>query len=290
MPTGGIRRRYGATRLDSWTNQTPFFCARTQEMSGFRCSVFLIACLISRAGISAEWQVYKKTGTLEVFSEFQPDIRRITGHFAAVYREFKEIIPSASRPRRLQIILFRSTTSYRSYLQTKIPQALQRRAVFYRNGSILQIYAVNSPELDRDLRHEFTHALLHETLPYVPLWIDEGLAEYLEDVPANRGRSTRLAGMRWRCRTGREPKLRSVEQIESAGAMTSAQYRDSWAWIHFLVHETSSRRAHLTAFLEEIAAGGAPGDFSQWSGAQGQTLGPQIGPYFRRFRFASASQ
>ena len=259
-------------------------------MSGLRCSVFLIACLISRAGSSADWKVYEKAGGLEVFSEFQPDLRKITGHFGAIYRELNGIIPSVSRPPQLQVILFRSTASYRSYLQTRIPQALQRRAVFYRNGSILQIYAVNSPELDRDLRHEFTHALLHDSLPYVPLWIDEGLAEYLEDAPVNRGRSTRLAGMRWRCRTGREPKLTQVEGIRSAAAMTSAQYRDSWAWIHFLVHESPSRRAHFSAFLEEIAAGGAPGDFSEWSAADGQSLQPQIGPYFRRFHFASAGQ
>ena len=44
----------------------------------------------------------------------------------------------------------------------------------------------NERELAVDLRHETTHAVLHGLLPMVPLWLDEGLAEYFEAPEANR--------------------------------------------------------------------------------------------------------
>ena len=37
-----------------------------------------------------------------------------------------------------------------------------------------------SSEMETDLRHETTHAVLHSLLPMVPLWLDEGFAEYFE--------------------------------------------------------------------------------------------------------------
>ena len=48
------------------------------------------------------------------------------------------------------------------------------------------VYAYRHPELPIDLRHECTHALLHANLPMVPLWLDEGLAEYFEMPEAER--------------------------------------------------------------------------------------------------------
>ncbi|GIT30210.1 MAG: hypothetical protein Ct9H300mP1_22560 [Planctomycetaceae bacterium] len=38
-----------------------------------------------------------------------------------------------------------------------------------------------------DLRHEFTHGVLHSSLKRVPLWLDEGLAEYFEVVGPKPG-------------------------------------------------------------------------------------------------------
>jgi hypothetical protein len=45
------------------------------------------------------------------------------------------------------------------------------------------VFAYRGEDFETDLRHECTHALLNAALPVVPLWLDEGLAEYFEVLP-----------------------------------------------------------------------------------------------------------
>ena len=49
----------------------------------------------------------------------------------------------------------------------------------------LLVYTYWGDRIQQDLRHELTHALLHSVLKDVPLWLDEGLAEYFELPPAS---------------------------------------------------------------------------------------------------------
>ena len=48
------------------------------------------------------------------------------------------------------------------------------------------MFAQVGPDFEIDLRHEATHALLHGSLPMVPLWLDEGLAKYFEVLREHR--------------------------------------------------------------------------------------------------------
>jgi Tetratricopeptide repeat/Peptidase MA superfamily len=43
----------------------------------------------------------------------------------------------------------------------------------------------NAAELDRIVTHEFVHAVIHQTYPRIPFWLNEGLATYLE--PGDHG-------------------------------------------------------------------------------------------------------
>ena len=51
----------------------------------------------------------------------------------------------------------------------------------------LLVYTFWSDHLRQDLRHELTHALLNGVTKEVPLWLDEGLAEYYELPPERDG-------------------------------------------------------------------------------------------------------
>jgi len=136
------------------------------------------------------------------------------------------------------------------------------------------------------LRHEYTHALLHQALPFVPLWIDEGLAEFLEEQRSARDKSSRLSAMKWRCRTGWKPSLAGLEKIPSASAMSSEHYRDSWGWVSFLANDSANTRDLLRTYLQAISAGEAPGDFSDWVQTRDPEAINRVGSYFRRFRIS----
>ncbi len=237
--------------------------------------------------VAQQWQVHETLGNLELFAEFPllPDV--VAAQLASVEAELKRDLDLApSDDAKIQVIIFGSARSYRAYLAKRVPQALHRRAIFYRSGDQYQIYAYRHDRLLTDLRHEYTHAVLHRTLPFVPLWIDEGLAEYLEDQPERRARSSRLVAMRWKCRTGWRPDLLPLEAIPSADRMTSDHYRDSWAWTHFLLNESDQTRTLFHSYLAAISAGEAPGTFSEWATTRDPEVRKRVGSYFRRFRIS----
>lgn len=248
--------------------------------------LLMAVCLCQSALGAGRWVVHEQTESLEVFAEYATDVSAIVRELDHVSAELRQVLKQPEAAQNVQVILFKSPASYRASLAGKIPAALQRRAIFYKHGSLLQVYAYRHADVMTDLRHEYTHALLHQALPYIPLWIDEGLAEFLEERPERRTKSARLSGMKWRCRSGWQPDLKRLEAIPSAAAMTSADYRDSWAWVHFLLNGSDETRGLFRDYLAAVSAGEAPGAFSDWSGQRSPQTGKAIGSYFRKFRFA----
>ena len=97
-----------------------------------------------------------------------------------------------------------------------------------------------------DLRHEVAHGYLHAVVQNLPLWLDEGLAEYFE-VPRgthgmNRPHVDELAAL---AKSGRwTPYLRRLEALATPDEMSQTDYAESWLWMHWLL-ETDPRRRHL---------------------------------------------
>lgn len=222
----------------------------------------------------------------ELFSEVRVDSAQVVRELTDVRSELQDLLQLEAGEQNVKVFVFSSRQSYRKHLIPQLPAAAGRRALFYKKGQTFVIYTYRQAELLTDLRHEYTHALLHQALPFVPLWIDEGLAEFLEDRPAARQKSSRLSDMKWRCRTGRNPDLKQLEKIPSASKMTSEHYRDSWGWVTFLVNDSANTRMLLRTYLQAISAGEAPGHFSDWVQARDALVINRVGSYFRRFRIS----
>ena len=253
----------------------------------------LISCLcaivfaVGGSGIHAQtWVTHQKTGDLEFFGEVLLPCANVSAQLEGVKQELVSKLGLVGNGGSVQVVVFASRTSYQNYLQSKIPEAKNRRAIFYQSGDLFQIYTFNHAELMTDLRHEYTHALLHQSMPFVPLWLDEGLAEYLEEVPAIRSSSARLKAMRWKCRTGWKPNLVELERIPSAASMDSDDYRNSWAWVSYLLNDSEASRKYLRTFVQAISAGEAPGNFSDWLTRRDPEVAKRVGSYFRRFQFS----
>ena len=232
-----------------------------------------------------KWAVEDKRGTIEVYAEFDPDVGVMWQHLNDVQNELNQLLDIRGSGETTQIILFSSRARYLQYVAPQIPVARSRKAIFYKNGDVYQIYAFRSQGLMTDLRHEFTHAILHQHLPFLPLWLDEGLAEYLEEPASQRNQSARLAGTKWKSRLGWNPSLRQLEAIPSAASMTEDDYRDSWAWVTFLLTDSETTRQLLKQYTASIARGEAPAPFSTQLNRTGPSAGNRINSYFRKFRF-----
>jgi hypothetical protein len=131
-------------------------------------------------------------------------------------------------------------------------------------GQSLSVFAYRDAELATDLRHETTHALLHADFPMVPLWLDEGLAEYFEMPRSDRAlRNPHLDELVWPLRTGRVSTLERLQRKHELDQLDGADYRDAWAWVHFMLHGPVAAHAELVRYLADIRQRSPPGDFAE---------------------------
>lgn len=154
---------------------------------------------------------------------------------------------------RIHVFVFAKKETYEAYLKQHFPKAPARRAVFLKGRGPGMVFAYRSDELVTDLRHECTHALLHAALPDLPLWLDEGLAEYFE-TPANKQptASPHRKIVESMVRNDQLPRLESLETISDLGQFAREEYRDAWAWIHFLLEGTGEGPQILRNYLAEL--------------------------------------
>ena len=81
---------------------------------------------------------------------------------------------------QIEIYIFNDRTSFDRFMKSEYPELPRRRAFFIAQGSRQIVYTCCGERLCEDLRHEAAHALIHATFGELPLWLDEGLAEYFE--------------------------------------------------------------------------------------------------------------
>jgi hypothetical protein len=166
-------------------------------------------------------------------------------------------IPPAAEP--IDIYLFADADQHRAYIEKHYPNVPYRRALYIQEHGRTGVYAYRDEQLDVDLRHECTHALLHASLPYVPLWLDEGLAEYFE-VPASQRAfdHPHFDALVWNMRLGMVRSVASLEQLQDLSEMGAYEYRYSWAWVHFMLHGPAAAHQALVDYLADIRRGAVP--------------------------------
>ncbi|HIF31267.1 MAG TPA: DUF1570 domain-containing protein [Planctomycetaceae bacterium] len=164
----------------------------------------------------------------------------------------------------IHLFLFGDRRTYTAYLKRYFPSAPDRRALFIKNGGPGMVFAYRSRDLAVDIRHEATHALLHTTLPVVPLWLDEGLAEYFERPRRERAfENPHAKSLRWRVFVGRAPSIKELESVAEVQDMHSSDYQHAWSWVHFMLHGPESAKSVLHDYLQDLNRHQPPGVFSE---------------------------
>ncbi len=161
-------------------------------------------------------------------------------------------IPFSDEP--IQVYLFENEEEFRGFVRLYHPELPNRRAFFLETDTRLQIYAQWGDRVGEDLRHEVTHGYLHATVPNLPLWLDEGIAEYYEVPRGSRGLNrTNLeclaAALEHR---RRQPDLARLETFEPSREMTQEDYAEAWAWVYFLLETRREHRGILREYLEDL--------------------------------------
>src|SRR6266849_8402395 len=185
-----------------------------------------------------------------------------------VYKELQ--LPNSGNT-VVQVYLFEDKERYERFMHAKYPDLPKRRAFFVAQpravggAEDLLVYTYWGDRTRQPLRHELTHALLHSVLKDVPLWLDEGLAEYFEVPPDWNGINYQHLNQIRRVSTTSpfKPDLSRLEQMVQVQQMTPAEYREAWAWVHLLLRDRAEAKAVLTGYLQTLRSNPNPGPLAQ---------------------------
>ena len=156
----------------------------------------------------------------------------------------------------VQVYLFDDQDRYERYMRYRYPELPKRRAFFVAHPGTpggpreLLVFTYWGDHLRQDLRHELTHALLNSVLKEVPLWLDEGLAEYYE-LPPERDGVNALHVDAFR-RGEVAPDLAALERLDQVPQMGRAQYQEAWAWVHLMLRGSPAGRQVLLGYLQQL--------------------------------------
>jgi hypothetical protein len=189
---------------------------------------------------------------------------------APLFQELSELRDQIFRDLKLpasntvvQVYLFDDQEKYDRYMKFRYPELPRRRAFFVAHPGTpggpreLLVFTFWGDHLRQDLRHELTHALLNSVIKEVPLWLDEGLAEYYELPPEKHGLNTlHLDNIRQGLVA---PDLAALERLSQVSQMGRPQYQESWAWVHLMLRGSPEARGVLLTYLQQLRDPGPPG-------------------------------
>lgn len=167
-------------------------------------------------------------------------------------------LPCSETP--ITVFLFRDAKTYGECLSKDFPDVPARRAFFMETNGQLAVYAHWSDRVAEDLRHEVAHGYLHSVVSDLPLWLDEGLAEYFE-VPHGLGGLNSphldlLADLAEH--NGWRPSLSRLERLSDISQMDQQSYAEAWAWVYFMLKSQPERHEALTQYLLDLSAPRGP--------------------------------
>jgi hypothetical protein len=209
-----------------------------------------------------------------------------------VYKELQ--LPSANTV--VQVYLFEDHDRYERFMRARYPDLPKRRAFFVAQPRVgaseeLLVYTHSSERIQEDLRHELTHALLHSVLKDVPLWLDEGIAEYFEVPPEAKGINSRhVELLRRGSSVPFKPDLARLEQLSQVQQMTPAEYREAWAWVHLMLHDRPEAKAVLVNYLQQLRVNATPGPIQPRLAALYPALDDTLVKHLAQLDLASSPQ
>jgi hypothetical protein len=201
---------------------------------------------------------------------------------AVLRQDLQMILGAPDSAETVHLFLFQEKPTYQAYIKQYFPRVPYRRALFIKARGPGMVFAFHGSDFEIDVRHECTHALLHAWLSEVPLWLDEGLAEYFEPRREQRmGQNPHHAVVRAMVKSGQLPRLEELEAITELDALGREEYRDAWGWVHFLLHGPPPAREELIRYLGELASGAEPGPLSQRLRRKIPDLNRRVAEHFR---------
>ena len=236
-------------------------CARLAVVPGLNAAALQASAIVPwGAAPELPRRAEVQAGQLVIHADFPlAEQHRIVRDLEALRADVSQTLDMPISDEPVHLYLFESPERYDAFVARQFPSFPARRAFFVSTDTTLAVFAAWQERVAEDLRHETTHGYIHAVVPAIPLWLDEGIAEFFEVPRAEQGLhaghvahlSGRIIEGTWR------PDLARMEALVSAGELSQDHYAEAWCWVHWLLRTTPERRRllqdHLAAIRRDTA-------------------------------------
>ena len=245
------------------------------------------AKLSGRVERQASWPVEHTAGQFCIHSTVPINLfENQLPYLTKLPTELKEVLQVFISKETVHIVVMESREALDAYVRSILPSAPSRRALYIRHRGPGLVLTYFHPGWIQDVRHECTHALFELSELTLPVWQDEGLAEYFETTGDNPIRhAAHLESTRSQLRYGQVADLQKLESMDSTTGLNAKEYRDAWSVVAFLLHSSSETRATFQEYLMDLQSKRAAGFLSHRLASKGTSWRESFTDFYRRPTF-----
>jgi len=228
---------------------------------------------------------------------------KTTRDFADDLENFRETLARlfprlvAKSPVPVMVYLFKDPIDFQPFRRRVQGAPIEDRGYFHAGaeGNYLTVADASGPGARRVIRHEYAHFFLHNNFARIPLWLDEGMADFLSGFRVSeQGVEIGvpiLEHLAWLSTHAQAPPSHifrfSQEALKSdAPGERAAFYAQSWALVHCLIHGQPASLGLLSDFVRRLGRGeGTDRALQETYGKSGKELERASGRYTVKSEF-----
>ena len=263
----------------------------------------LILCGAPASGKDTWTRVQTKNFTL-VGNANERDIKKIASKLETFRETLSRLLPKTriTTPIPTTVVIFKSNDAFRPFKPRYQGKIRDNVGGYFIPGQHINYIGLAADNRFIDpyavIFHEYEHFVLHSNLVHIPVWLDEGLAEFYSSFETTDNDLKVTVGIPLEQHLGylrNRPLLplktlvtvdrKSPHYNESSKA--GAFYAESWALVHYLLNGNDQKRQpQLIKFIELVSSGGSPEEsFRQAFQADFETIERELRAYIGRFTF-----
>jgi Protein of unknown function (DUF1570) len=204
------------------------------------------------------------------------ELRAVAAQFEGFHEALRRVLPRAttSVPVPTVVVVFPTDaafTPFKPQYQGKPRAGVAGYAATGLELNYIALADAGGDSSERVIFHEYTHMIVANALARLPLWLNEGLAEFYSTFAlmdggkrAQIGRpiAEHLAQLDGSVRVPLVELLKVDAQspLYNESTRASSFYAESWALTHMLLNGQPSRRNELSEYLRRVDSGTNPAD------------------------------
>ena len=271
------------------------------RVGGPKRAALLCAFLAIAAPASAAWRRIDTPNFIIVGDVSARELRATAAKFEGFHEALRRVLPSSTTtaPVPTVVVVFPNDAAFMPFkpqYQGKPREGVAGYAAAGRDVNYIAMLSTGEAG-ERVIFHEYAHMILANAVARVPLWLNEGLAEFYSTFALmNDGRRAQigrpieehllLLNGSLHVALADLLKVDHSSPLYNEGNRASDFYAESWALTHMLLNGQPSRVNELTEYLRRVSAGAT--EMQPWEQVFGtQRTDSDLRAYLRRPTFTT---